>query len=112
MNKNIMVRQGDVALIARPHLGGNIPDSKPVAADPQFKGKVVLAYGEVTGHAHTIESDTAQLMETADGRRFLKLVAPETLTHDEHSALEIPAGTYEVIIQSEYSPEAIRNVAD
>lgn len=110
--KNIMIRQGDVAIIARPHMQGEIPNTKLVSTDPHFAGKIVLAYGEVTGHAHTIESDTAQLLENEDGRRFLKLVAPEVLTHDEHAPINLPEGTYEVIIQSEYSPEAIRNVAD
>lgn len=107
--KQIFVRQGDVGLAARPHLGGNIPDAKPV---PREDGRIILAHGEVTGHAHAIVGDGVDLLETPDGRRFLQLVAPQELTHEEHGTINLPEGTYEVIRQSEYSPEAIRNVAD
>ena len=107
--KQFLIRQGDIALKAVPHLSGEIPNSKVVAKE---NGRVVLAHGEVTGHCHAIDSNSARLLETEDGRRFLKLVAPEQLVHDEHSAIELPAGTYEVIRQCEYTPGAIRQVAD
>jgi hypothetical protein len=38
--------------------------------------------------------------------------APVALEHDEHDTIAIPPGNYKVIRQREYSPEAIRNVAD
>ena len=34
------------------------------------------------------------------------------LKHDEHSTIELPQGNYRVTRQREYSPTAIRNVAD
>jgi hypothetical protein len=34
------------------------------------------------------------------------------LRHEEHTAVVLPPGIYEVVIQREYTPEAIRNVAD
>jgi len=34
------------------------------------------------------------------------------LTHQEHATIMVPPGVYERRIQREYSPEAIRNVAD
>ena len=34
------------------------------------------------------------------------------LLHEEHAPIDLPAGSYIVRIQREYSPEALRNVAD
>ena len=38
--------------------------------------------------------------------------APVALEHDEHETIQLPPGDYRIIRQREYSPEAIRNVAD
>jgi hypothetical protein len=34
------------------------------------------------------------------------------LIHDEHGTITLPRGSYQVIRQREYTPEAIRNVED
>ena len=102
-------RQGDVIILAT----NKIPkDAKPVARD---NGRIVLAYGEVTGHAHLIDSDTAlflatDLDEMAD--RFLRVEKQCQVVHDEHDTVTLPPGDYVVRRQREYAPEAIRNVAD
>lgn len=96
-------RQGDVLLIET----GEIPAE---AADVTPEDRIVLAYGEVTGHAHAIHSGAKLLSFSAE--RFLQVAAECLLQHEEHSTIEIPAGNYKVIQQREYSPEAIRNVAD
>ena len=70
----------------------------------------ILAEGEVTGHAHRL--DVGELMQAQDGRVFLKLDTEGKLSHEEHGVIHLPPGTYEVRRQKEYSPEAIRNVAD
>ena len=106
-----MGRQGDV-LIRR--VAAIPAGAESVARD---NGRVVLAYGEVTGHAHALASPRVALfMDTGSGsgRRFLKVEvgAPVALSHEEHSTVLIPPGDYEVIRQCEYAPEAIRNVAD
>jgi hypothetical protein len=83
-------------------------------------GRVILAYGEVTGHAHEVHADddvrvelpASMLFEQPDGRRFLFVDRPCTLKHEEHGAIPLAPGAYEVIRQREYSPEAIRTVAD
>lgn len=101
-----MARQGDVLLIAV----GRIPKSKSV---PTEAGRVILAHGEVTGHAHAIgDPDVAELLETGDGARFLRVTHEAELRHEEHDTVTIPPGRYRVIRQREYSPEEIRNVAD
>ena len=103
---NEQYRQGDVLLI---RVDCEIPpDAKPI---PREDGKIVLAHGEATGHAHTIKNRAAKFFETKD-RRILALPRPAILEHHEHARIDLPTGTYEVIRQREYSPEAIRNVAD
>lgn len=116
MKRNInapqgMYRQGDVLL--------RRVDAIPAAAaaEKTDNGRVVLAYGEVTGHAHAIAESEAQSfsMPAAAGvvQRFLAVASSgATLRHEEHSAIELPPGIYEIVQQREYSPEAIRNVAD
>jgi hypothetical protein len=73
--------------------------------------RLILARGEVTGHHHSVLEDDAELIQ--EGERMLLTVIREThLQHQEHGAITLPPGTYIVRRQREYSPEAIRNVAD
>ncbi len=101
-----MYRQGDVLLIP-----ATIPQAaRPVGAD---SSRLVLAEGEATGHAHTVLASEAELYETANSaERWLRVHVRATLTHQEHGAIALPAGDYRVVRQREYSPEAIRQVAD
>lgn len=101
-----MFRQGDVLLIPV----DKIPDDvRAVATEPD--GRIVLAHGEVTGHAHAVVGECA-FLENDAGDRFLELAAEGAIVHEEHGTIEIAGGAYEVRRQREYSPEAIRNVAD
>jgi hypothetical protein len=102
------VRQGDVLVIA---VDGIPADAALVVRDG---GRVVLAYGEVTGHAHAIRAREASLLELGPDR-YLRVSAPVTLEHEEHAAIGLPPGTYRVVIQREYVPgpvPASRRVAD
>lgn len=86
-------------------------DTKKVDA----KGDIILAHGETTGHAHRIGSHFGAVMFMAaegGGGSFLQVNGGASLTHEEHATINLPAGLYEVTIQSQYAPEAIRNVAD
>ena len=54
---------------------------KPVKRD---NGGVVLAYGEVTGHAHQFKEKHVTLYSNDNGRRFLVIEGkPATLFHEE-----------------------------
>jgi hypothetical protein len=56
-----------------------------------------------------------RLSETSSpfAKRYLKVSEDEALLkHDEHTHIPIPYGDYEVVIQREFSPEAIRQVHD
>jgi hypothetical protein len=123
-------RQGDVLLERVDE--SEVPPLKGMRVVERDRGRVVLAYGEATGHAHSIDSDCATLYalveepkpdqaeaeQVADRavERFLKIVkggdTMVALHHQQHPEIELPPGTYKVTRQSEYTPEAIRTVAD
>ena len=97
-------RQGDVGIL-------RVAKLPQTAKKQEVKERIVLAYGEVTGHAHAIATDAATLF--VDGaRRFLEVCYKAELMHEEHGKITLPAGIYEIIQQREYFPEALRNVAD
>lgn len=103
-------------------------------------GRIILAHGEVTGHAHEVVTadtalppgmDAAQFFDDpVTGQRTLLLIEPAVLRHQEHAPIAldprhpeqvrqgdvlltpIGGGAWKVTRQREYTPEAIRNVAD
>ena len=105
-----MYRQGDVLIIPTRHRLAR--SAKLVARDG--RGRIVLAYGEVTGHAHALDDALSELFEEQGGRLYLRVAAdaPAALRHEEHAALTLPPGLYEIRHQREYSPEAVRRVSD
>ena len=109
-SRAMQLRQGDVLLVA--------VDGLPAEARvlPRERGRVVLALGEATGHGHAIASPGTTLLEH-EGQRFARVDLPAVLEHEEHRAIAIPPGTYRVVIQREYAPDAAsltawRRVAD
>lgn len=108
MTEKFQARQGDVLIFRT--------DALPNKATPveRENGLVVLAYGEATGHHHAIADPDVELFETANAADRWLRVGKEgaTLAHQEHAAVALPPGDYRVVRQREYSPEAIRNVAD
>lgn len=105
--QNPIYRQGDV-LIQRV---GSIP--KNVTAETPVNGRIILAYGEATGHHHSLEADAADWWKSADkDEQFIDVKTDTAVVHQEHSKIDLTPGKYRVTRQREYSPEAIRNVAD
>lgn len=111
-------RQGDVMLV---RVSANPEQGVPAGAkDVTAKDRIVLAFGEVTGHAHAVypEVDTkgktkmpAKLWD-AGAERFLQVLEKTALKHEEHTAVPLDPGTYRVVQQREYAPEAPRQVMD
>ena len=103
-----LIRQGDV-LVSR-------VASIPANAKPQQRdnGRVILAYGEVTGHAHQIADPDAVGAEltVAESATFLRLTKKAQLVHEEHATINIPPGTYRVVHQREWSYGENIRVAD
>jgi len=105
VKRSVQFRQGDVFIVRI----RAIP--KKAEAVPRQDGRIVLAYGEATGHAHAVLDEDVRLLAMGD-RRFLEVASPATVRHEEHAPVALPAGRYEVVRQREYAPEEIRNVAD
>lgn len=105
----VMFRQGDV-LIERV---AKMPAAKGLKKVlPDARGRIVLAEGEATGHAHTLHHSTVRDAFASPNELFLRVGPDAAVTHDEHDSIELDPGIYRVTRQREYSPEAIRNVAD
>jgi hypothetical protein len=96
--KNLQYRQGDVFL-------DRVKDAEVGAELPREGGAVVLAFGEATGHAHAIREDGAVLYDgkPANGDRFLRVLRPVNLTHEEHAAILLDPGLYRVRRQRQWS---------
>jgi hypothetical protein len=109
-NPPIVFRQGDVCLVK---ISG-LPQAA-ARAEPREDGKVILAWGEATGHHHRVETrpeaPSARLW-SADAERFLQVMGRAELVHEEHSAITLDPGVYQVAIQTEYHPQEPRRVAD
>jgi hypothetical protein len=91
-----MIRQGDVLLVKVAE-----PATKIRACD-EFGQPLagLLVEGERTGHAHRLP---ARVYDSEVGRVLL-LERPTPITHEEHAAIEIPAGWWRPVQQREYVP--------
>lgn len=121
-----MYAQGDLLIIP-------VKDFPKDTKDVTPKGRVVLALGETTGHAHAFydggvtllrrpTTDTAMLeqnsipMETVE--QWIEIARGKgekpgaVLKHEEHAPIELPPGRYRVVRQREYDPQQDRYVAD
>ncbi len=105
--------------------------------DLRENGRVILAWGESTGHHHAVTYAQEALalppleyFEELDGRRVLLVAAPCLLPHQEHAPIALnPAapqmfrqgdvyglplgiGAWEIRRQSEFDAGLVRSVAD
>jgi hypothetical protein len=91
----MQVRQGDLLIESI--------DSIPAEAKQTKKTKDrILAYGEVTGHAHRLGDGTVLEL---NGMTFFSIQSETKLTHEEHGEITFAPGNYRVTHQQEYSPE-------
>ena len=100
-------RQGDVFLL--PVEKQEVTGEQEVKRDGK---RVVLAYGEVTGHAHAIHNPGATLYAVNENLRILRIEEKATLQHEEHGPIQLPSGDYQVIQQRENTPLGWRVVSD
>jgi hypothetical protein len=99
-----MIRQGDVLFV-------------PVKALPdgaKLEKTKIVAYGEATGHNHALVADTKSVADvySLEGQLFALVSGDVSVVHQEHAALPVEEGVYEIRIQREYTPEAVRQVMD
>jgi hypothetical protein len=97
-------RQGDVLVIPCDSIPTHLKHTKVCR----------LAWGEVTGHHHTIHDGAIGYASDVDALvDYIEVTSPVAdLTHQEHSTIPIPTGTYKVVKQVEYTPVELRNVRD
>jgi hypothetical protein len=108
-----MYRQGDILIlpVSEDEVPRPVRDLPPSPRDG--RGRMVLALGEATGHAHAL-SAPGSLLRVPDplAPDHLHLPSGGRLMHEEHAAITLPKGWYKVIRQREYVPGAVRVVAD
>jgi hypothetical protein len=112
---SIPMRQGDVLLIPVKSIPSSVNKM-----DKKGKKRIELAYGEVTGHAHALyEPEVVEAYGHPENGpeelpSFISVKERTELRHEEHSAILLEPGSYEVIIQNEWDSvlNAARKVAD
>lgn len=121
LNPNI-VRQGDVTLmrVGKTKLPAYAKEAKQGA-------KVVVEYGESSGHGHRIadkgvtgfRAETAEMAAIAGLDVVLVGGAGATMRHEyedgrhaEHEPIALREGVWERAVQVEYDPEEERRIAD
>lgn len=93
MNKEQWGFHGDVNVV----LNVKIPENaKPVEKMPD-----VIQWGEVSNHAHRLYGDGFTIFETPEKKRFLRIVKPTALKHEEHREVTLPPGDHEIRITRE-----------
>lgn len=100
-------RQGDVFL---EEVDPKTVPTKGRITIPKDGNRTILAYGEVTGHAHAIldPEDVEQgteFFEFENGERFLVTPRGISLVHEEHGTIELPPAMFRVTIQREYQED-------
>ena len=100
-----MNRQGDVLIIPVPKL--------PAGTKQQERnGRIILAHGEATGHAHAIADPDCEVLVSAGGKLFVRTKHEVAVEHEEHAPVTLSPGVHEVIRQREWMDEESRRVAD
>lgn len=104
------VRQGDVLLVAAEYRGGIPKDAVKV----ETKDDIILAYGEVTGHAHRIAKSEPVTYFDRQAEKYLVALAEVPQTHEEHGAIPIlpREGGYQQAFQVEDFGVKVLRVAD
>lgn len=108
-----MYRQGDILIVpvADAEVPARLAEEAGEARDG--RGRLVLALGEVTGHAHAVPGPGRLVREGGEfGPMLLHLPQGGRVVHEEHAVIPLPKGWFRVIRQREYLPGAVRVVAD
>ena len=104
--ERLQKQQGDVTFV-------------PVAEMPKgaevmrVGGRLILAEGEATGHAHAVAQTDVQMVEW-DGKFYLESGEAITVRHEEHAPIVLEPGVWEVgrVREFDHFAEEARYVAD
>lgn len=113
---NAVFAQGDILFVRR---------AIPAEAKQAPAGRITLALGEATGHAHVIDDETVTAYTMADAanevRTFLRVAseAGTTVKHvhgesptGEHDNVHLPPGEWERLNQAVWTGEDASRAAD
>lgn len=106
MKKQKVYSQGDVVLI-------DVELPKDVVEVEHWDG--ILAYGEVTGHAHRIVKGDVRYFRDSCGDGFLQVLSDfAEIGHEDHPIVRIPRGIRknQQAREVDWMSEQIRNVQD
>lgn len=95
-------RHGDIILT-------QIPPNEAAKLELPSSKETVLAYGEVTGHAHRVNSGASVAILPKPSGNVSILRVDKTfanLTHEEHKTLSLPQGDYAFTQKRQYSDSA------
>ena len=90
-------QQGDV-------IGVKLSEMPNIEGATITRKRLVLAHGE-SGHSHVIEDDEAELIQIGE-RMLLKLAKAATVQHEEHGAITLSPGVWEIGRVKEFDPFA------
>lgn len=107
MSKMKQAQQGDVLLKRIDKLPEGLKEAK------RDNGDIILAYGEVTGHAHRIVDVDAMFYEK-DGKLYLKNKTTVVVSHEEHKPITIEPGIWEIgqVREKDWLSGMVRTVVD
>jgi len=88
--------QGDILIEKCSKIPAGAKPVKPI------NGKHVIAEGEATGHAHTIDESVGDIFEL-EGVLYLKAKQAGTIEHQEHAAQKITKGITRFVRQREFT---------
>ncbi len=104
------IRQGDVLIVPCAHI-----PATAVSVEPE-SGRLIVARGEATGHHHSFPWARGATLFRDDGAgsgaQYIRISKATQLEHQEHAALGVAPGCYEVRIQRTMASGLVRRVAD
>lgn len=103
-----LYRHGDISFT---------PVEKAEGKEIVASNKYIVAYGEVTGHTHTLTTRSKsgiRVFQNEKGERFIDITGKASLKHQEHNELQIEQGIYKVGLEREYDyfGEMMKTVVD
>lgn len=106
MKRHQQYRQGDVLVESVE----TIPED--AVQESSTGDRVILAYGEATGHHHAVPLAHAAML-VLGAEKFLRVNERTQLRHEEHGPIWLLPADHVVVIQREYDPSLMsRTVVD
>ena len=104
-------RQGDILFTKVEGKAVNHDISNQVERDE--RGRIVVAEGEATGHAHAIRDKQATMYrDPVLNRVWVVADEPVKVVHEEHGTIELDSGVWQVTYQRQYVRGEVRRVRD